>query len=285
MAPLGALSQAWVSAQAALPHGWQVSGIWRFDDLWIALSEGPEFDDYVSGSGQYAEQAIRRLADRSGRAAGTGFRLMRKPLRWPDYEARVVTVVIVLALAACATTTGSNPPPGTGGPSGAGLPTTELGTFDQAALEAKFDTVFTHDDLTETRSRYTADYRLPLGLEFTVDPADETKRILETSLKLSTDRDESRVAIERTWFRLMLDHQPEALAWVRDKRDEYLAAPGPDVSIRSLFGAVCAGFFAFGSKTSPSGKATTMGYFVETQDANVNCHGTSARESREGGVA
>jgi hypothetical protein len=64
MAPLGALSQAWVSAEASLPLGWQISGLWRFDDLWVALSEGPAFEDYISGSGQYAEQALRRLADR-----------------------------------------------------------------------------------------------------------------------------------------------------------------------------------------------------------------------------
>jgi hypothetical protein len=199
---------------------------------------------------------------------------MRKALRWPDDGPRVVTVVMVLALAACATTTGSNPPLGTGGQSGAALPSTELGTFDKAAFEARFDTVFTRNDLTETMSLYTADYRLPLGLEFTIDPADETQGIVQTTLAFSTNRDELDVAIERTWFRLMLGHQPEALAWVRDQRDQYLAAPGPDVSIRSRFGAVCAGFFAFGSKTSPSGKATTMGYFVETQYANVNCHGT-----------
>jgi len=47
MAPLGALSQAWVSAQASLPL-WQIGGLWRFDDLWIALSEGPTFDDYLA---------------------------------------------------------------------------------------------------------------------------------------------------------------------------------------------------------------------------------------------
>jgi hypothetical protein len=64
MAPLGALSQSWVTAEASLPLGWQISGLWRFDDLWVALSEGPAFDDYLSGSGQHAEQALRRLADR-----------------------------------------------------------------------------------------------------------------------------------------------------------------------------------------------------------------------------
>jgi len=35
-----------------------------FDALWIALSEGPDSDDDASGSAQYAEQALRRLANR-----------------------------------------------------------------------------------------------------------------------------------------------------------------------------------------------------------------------------
>lgn len=61
---LGALTMAWTSAEASRPLGWQISGLWRFGDVWIALAEGPAFDDYTSGSGQYAEQALRRLADR-----------------------------------------------------------------------------------------------------------------------------------------------------------------------------------------------------------------------------
>jgi hypothetical protein len=30
---LGALSQSWVTAEASLPLGWQISCLWRFDDL------------------------------------------------------------------------------------------------------------------------------------------------------------------------------------------------------------------------------------------------------------
>ena len=51
MPPLGALSQAWTSAEASLPHGWQLSGLYRFEETWIGLGEGPAFDDYLSGSG------------------------------------------------------------------------------------------------------------------------------------------------------------------------------------------------------------------------------------------
>jgi hypothetical protein len=39
MAPLGTLSQAWVSAEASPPLGWQIRGVWRFDDLWNGLSD------------------------------------------------------------------------------------------------------------------------------------------------------------------------------------------------------------------------------------------------------
>ena len=51
-----------------------MSGLYRFGELWIGLAEGPTFDDYASGSGQYAEQALRRLSDRlrvrRGKASG-----------------------------------------------------------------------------------------------------------------------------------------------------------------------------------------------------------------------
>ena len=74
MAPLGALSQAWTSAEASLPLGWRLSGLYRFNELSVALGEGQAFDDYASSSGLYAEQALRRLADRlrekRGRASG-----------------------------------------------------------------------------------------------------------------------------------------------------------------------------------------------------------------------
>ena len=39
-----------------------MSGLYRFEELWIGLAEGPEFDDYASGSGLHAEQALRRLS-------------------------------------------------------------------------------------------------------------------------------------------------------------------------------------------------------------------------------
>ena len=73
MAPLGALSQAWVTAEASLPRGWEIAGLWRFGDEWIALSEGPD-RDYLDASGRHPDQALRRLADalRERRGSATG---------------------------------------------------------------------------------------------------------------------------------------------------------------------------------------------------------------------
>ena len=59
MPPPGALTQAWTVAEAALPLGWQVSGVYRFGELWVGLAEGPSFDDSSSGSGRYAEVRFR----------------------------------------------------------------------------------------------------------------------------------------------------------------------------------------------------------------------------------
>ena len=73
MAPLGALTQAWTSAEAAPPLDRRVTGLFRFDDLWVGLAEGPQFGDYASGTGLFAEQALRgwdRLRERSGKASG-----------------------------------------------------------------------------------------------------------------------------------------------------------------------------------------------------------------------
>lgn len=94
MAALGALSQAWVSAEASLPLGWQIRGLWRFDDLWIALSEGPTFEDCLSGSGLYADRALRRMADRL-RERRTDNRLMG---RWFRMDRATLTVLAVVAV-------------------------------------------------------------------------------------------------------------------------------------------------------------------------------------------
>ena len=38
MAPLGALSQAWMCGEASLPLGWRLSGLYRFDEMRVTLA-------------------------------------------------------------------------------------------------------------------------------------------------------------------------------------------------------------------------------------------------------
>ena len=180
----------------------------------------------------------------------------------------ILAAVLVVALAGCAI--GDSSAGVGGGPTGSGGPAPVLGTFDRSALESTFDTTLTEQDLTATKRRYTADYRLPLGLEFTIDPADPTS-LVETAVRFSIDRTPAERTVERSWIELMSRLQPDALRWIRRQRDDYLADPGRDLHVRSRFGPVCAGFFTYGAETSATGRADVMGYFVETQEAHVNC--------------
>ncbi len=64
MTALGAFSQAWTSAEASLPLGWQILGVWRFGEEWVSVAEGPAIDDYASGVGRWEYLALQRLSDR-----------------------------------------------------------------------------------------------------------------------------------------------------------------------------------------------------------------------------
>ena len=66
MAPLGALSQAWTAAEAAMPRGrgWEIVGVVRFDDEWVAWADGADAEQPISGSGRSETHALLRLAVR-----------------------------------------------------------------------------------------------------------------------------------------------------------------------------------------------------------------------------
>lgn len=66
------LSQAWVSAEAALPLGWRLTGFMQFGSEWVAFSEGPASDDHLEASGRFAYQALQRLSDRLRERRGIG---------------------------------------------------------------------------------------------------------------------------------------------------------------------------------------------------------------------
>jgi hypothetical protein len=124
MAPLGALSQAWVSAEASLPLGWSIIGLWRFGESWIALSEGPD-RAYLDASGRYAEPGPAPPQRSTERAERTGHGLMQPGRR----TASGLIVAVALTLPAC-----TSEPLGHDGPS----PTPEPPAFDVAAVKANF---------------------------------------------------------------------------------------------------------------------------------------------------
>jgi hypothetical protein len=61
------LSQAWLTAEASLPGGWQLIGVWRDQDVpgeWMAVASGPRQPaDMATGKGDQPEKALRLLAD------------------------------------------------------------------------------------------------------------------------------------------------------------------------------------------------------------------------------
>ena len=72
MAPLGALSQAWVMAEASLPLGWRLMALVRDSDSddWLATAAGPLDGQTAHGRGGQPERALRRLAEELQRIKG-----------------------------------------------------------------------------------------------------------------------------------------------------------------------------------------------------------------------
>jgi hypothetical protein len=83
MSTLGALSQAWVSAEASLPLGWQISGLLRRERAlrmlpvtgearpeWCALAEDVAGDLYDGWGGSHY-QALSNLAIKLAKLRGS----------------------------------------------------------------------------------------------------------------------------------------------------------------------------------------------------------------------
>jgi hypothetical protein len=66
MSTLGALSLAWIGAEAALPLGWKLTGLRREGDSerWVATARGQTLsEDTATGHGDDPVQALHRLED------------------------------------------------------------------------------------------------------------------------------------------------------------------------------------------------------------------------------
>jgi hypothetical protein len=81
-------SQAWVSAEASLPSGWQMSGLWRFDGSWVSLSEGGPAPPFAQAHGLGRDPLAnggRVRADHCGLADPCGGRRI-------DHQPRVLEI-------------------------------------------------------------------------------------------------------------------------------------------------------------------------------------------------
>ena len=78
--PLGDLTQAWVTASAALPLEWVLVGVWLDPDnpsQWQAVARGPgEAPEIVTGYGSHTALALNDLAKklRALRGSASGWR-------------------------------------------------------------------------------------------------------------------------------------------------------------------------------------------------------------------
>jgi hypothetical protein len=70
---LGALSMAWVDAEAAMPLGWRLMALVRQADSddWLATAAGPLDGETAHGRGSHPDQALRLLADELRRLRGS----------------------------------------------------------------------------------------------------------------------------------------------------------------------------------------------------------------------
>jgi hypothetical protein len=72
---LGALSMAWVEAEAAMPLGWRLMALVRQpeagSDDWLATAAGPLDGQTAHGRGSHPDQALRLLADELRRIRGS----------------------------------------------------------------------------------------------------------------------------------------------------------------------------------------------------------------------
>lgn len=195
-----------------------------------------------------------------------------------------LSVVVAAFLAACAVPAGTAPSGTADSPSPAepsssvatpsasdevAEPDTLFGTFDLDEYNELFGTDATTATVEGGRIRYVYEVG-DVNAEFMVDPNDEAKTILQSSFAVSDVLAEPlpvETEAMETWFQLTEEHQPEAAAWIREKLDAYLAAPGAEMTLNEDFGDARAGFFTLQpfsfDDPDPLRPASLVGFYVE----------------------
>ncbi|MCV0377537.1 hypothetical protein [Microbacterium sp.] len=148
-------------------------------------------------------------------------------------------------------------------------PPTLFGTFDLDEYNELFGVSATTATVEGGRIRYVYDVG-EVDADFMVDPNDESKTILQSSFAVSdilADPTAEESEAMEAWFRLTQGRQPEAVAWIREKLDDYLAAPGAEMTLTENFGDTRAGFFTLQpfsfDDPDPLRPASLVGFYVE----------------------
>jgi hypothetical protein len=135
-----------------------------------------------------------------------------------------------------------------------------LGVFDLEAFEARFDVRFSPQNLSATRDiQYTAVGAL--GLHFTVDT---NNAIVGTGITSRLPDDKATPVDE--WLAFVAETQPDAAEWLTTERDNYLLAPGAEVSLSKWFGGLCAGLATSFPMFEPGSDVNSLYMFVQYED-------------------
>lgn len=142
-------------------------------------------------------------------------------------------------------------------------PDEPLGVFDLEAFEGRFDVELSPLTLSASSNiQYTA--MDALGLHFTVDPNDPNNAIVGTGITSRLPDDNAATVGE--WLAFVAETQPDAAEWLTTERDNYLAAPGAEVSLAKWFGGLCAGLVASPPILEPGSDATSLYMFVQYEE-------------------
>ena len=139
-------------------------------------------------------------------------------------------------------------------------PNPPLGLFDLDAFEGRFDVEFSAQTLSESSN---VDYAAAdeVGLNFIVDPGDPSNPIVGTGIT-SRLPDHNAATVDE-WLAFVAETQPDVAGWLTSERDDYLAAPGAEVSLAKWFGGLCAGLGTSSPILEPGSDVTSLHMFVQ----------------------
>jgi hypothetical protein len=142
-------------------------------------------------------------------------------------------------------------------------PDEPLGVFDLEAFEARFDVELSTQTLSESSNiMYTAADEV--GLNFIVDPNDPNNPIFGTGI--TSRLPDHNAATVGEWLAFVAETQPDAAEWLTTERDNYLAAPGAEVSLAKRFGGLCAVLVTSSPILEPDSDVNSLSMSVQYED-------------------